>query len=86
LTSQTRILTFFSFSYFKDITIQFGYVIFILFVLNIIRNIAVIEVFDLEDVIFYFVEMFIPVVTYSNADTQKLNILLDNKNKSGIYR
>lgn len=30
--------------------------------------------------------MFIPVITYSNADTQKLNLFKDNKNKSGIYR
>jgi exonuclease V gamma subunit len=28
----------------------------------------------------------IPVASYSNADTQKLDILKDNKNKSGIYR
>lgn len=26
------------------------------------------------------------VVTYANADTQKLDILISNKNKSGIYR
>jgi len=28
----------------------------------------------------------IPVASYSNADIQKLDILRDNKNKSGIYR
>jgi hypothetical protein len=27
-----------------------------------------------------------PVMVYSNSDTQKLEILRDNKNKSGIYR
>lgn len=27
----------------------------------------------------------IPVASYSNADIQKLDILRDNKNKSGIY-
>jgi hypothetical protein len=29
---------------------------------------------------------FIPVITYSNADTSKTIILSDNKGKSGIYR
>lgn len=28
----------------------------------------------------------VPVVTYSNPDTQKLDILNDNKNKAGVYR
>jgi len=28
----------------------------------------------------------IPVAIYANADIQKLDILKDNKNKSGIYR
>ena len=27
-----------------------------------------------------------PVAVYKNADTQKLEILQENKNKSGIYR
>jgi hypothetical protein len=27
-----------------------------------------------------------PELVYKNVDTQKLDILLDNKNKSGIYR
>jgi len=34
---------------------------------------------------FYFFSI-IPVAIYTNADTQKLDILKDNKNKSGIYR
>jgi len=28
----------------------------------------------------------VPIVTYSNADTDKLDILKNNKKKSGIYR
>lgn len=27
-----------------------------------------------------------PVISYPNADTQKTNILNDNRNKAGIYR
>jgi len=27
-----------------------------------------------------------PVITYSNADTQKAQIIEDNRDKSGIYR
>ena len=27
-----------------------------------------------------------PVVVYTNGDTQKLDILKDNKGKSGVYR
>jgi hypothetical protein len=30
--------------------------------------------------------LIIPIRSYSNADTQKKLIYLDNKNKSGIYR
>jgi len=28
----------------------------------------------------------IPVVCYSNADTQKISILKENRGKSGVYR
>jgi hypothetical protein len=29
--------------------------------------------------------LLIPAVTYKNADVQKAQILLENKNKSGVY-
>ena len=28
----------------------------------------------------------VPAITYLNADTQKLDIFKDNKDKSGVYR
>ena len=34
----------------------------------------------------YLIMAVVPIITYSNPDTQKLDILKDNKGKSGIYR
>jgi len=34
----------------------------------------------------YYIYLSVPLVTYANADTEKLNILKENKGKCGIYR
>lgn len=34
----------------------------------------------------YYTYLLVPLVTYVNADTEKLNILKENKGKCGVYR
>lgn len=72
-------------SLFKGTMVQLGCVIFMLFIFVIIEGISVAEILAQENMIYCSMGMVFPVVTYSNADTQKLEILRDNYNKSGIY-
>lgn len=66
--------------------VQLGCVIFMLFIFGIIEGISVAEILPQENMIYYSIGVVLPVVTYSNADTQKFEILRDNYNKSGVYR
>ena len=59
--------------------VQLGCVIFMLFIFGIIEGISVAEILPQENMVYYSMGVVLPIVTYSNADTQKLDILQDNK-------